>query len=71
MSRPTYRGVPKLSDALEMARELGMSVTYYHRHGEWSVSAPGRPPLKVNARRKDASSILMVYIRQAERRKLA
>ncbi len=71
MSRPTYRGVPKLADALEMARELGLTVAYARRTGEWLIQAPDKKPLKVNARRKDASSILLIYLRQAERRKLA
>lgn len=65
MSRPNYSGVPKLADALEIARELGMRVSYVRRAGEWMVTAPGKRPLKIGARRKDASSILLVLLRQA------
>ena len=65
MSKPHYSGVPKLADALEIARSLGLSTSYVRRHGEWLVQAPNKRPLKISARRKDASSILLVYLRQA------
>lgn len=53
-----------MSEALEIARSLGMAVSYVRRHGEFSVCAPGKRPLKVSAHRKDASKILLVYLRQ-------
>jgi hypothetical protein len=65
VSRPYNGGVPKLADALDAARELGMDVRYVRRHGEFCVTAPGKRPLKIGARRKDASSILLVLLRQA------
>jgi hypothetical protein len=67
MSRPLNGGVPKLADALAMARDLGLTVRALRRHGEWAVSAPNKRPLKISARRKDASAMLLVYLRQAER----
>jgi hypothetical protein len=65
VSRPYNGGVPKLADALDIARSLGMEVKQLRRHGEVSVTAPGKRPLKIGARRKDASSILLVLLRQA------
>ena len=65
MSRPLTHGVPKLSEALGIARELGLEVRYLRRHGEWHVSAPNKRPLKIGARRKDASKMLLVFLRQA------
>jgi len=56
-----------LRDALNLARDLGCTVAWVHRTGEWRVSHPtwGKS-MRVNSRRKDAPRALSTKLRHLE-----
>jgi hypothetical protein len=57
-----------LDDAIRTAADLGADVRQ-GKGGEIVVTIPGRHPLRLNSRRKDAPQGLVSRLRQAMRRK--
>jgi hypothetical protein len=57
-----------LREALRLAREVGLKVTYRTGTGEWFIVGPDGHTIRHNARRHDASRALVLAIRRAERR---
>lgn len=53
-----------LDDALNIARQTGCSVEVHRRTGEFTVRVPGRTPMQLNRRRKDAQRALTSALRQ-------
>lgn len=60
-------GVPSLREMLARARRLGLQVYQPRATGEVVVRVPGRPSVRVNARRKDAPRRLLKLVLCAER----
>ena len=51
--------------ALAAAASLGFDVRHVNGTGEVQVSRPGRPPLRLNCRKKDAPRRLLTLLRGA------
>jgi hypothetical protein len=58
----THNGI-NLRDAMTIARSLGVTVTWIRRTGEVRFEYPGMPPVKQNARRKDATRAVVAFLR--------
>ncbi len=61
-------GAPSRRDLLNRARRLGIEVRNLRRTGDILVRVPGRPSLRINARRKDVTRAFRKLIINEERR---